>query len=395
MQPPGGPGAGGGGDLVYTDDLTDSYSNIFANAVSKNADAEDFARVIRAIKYLNKENVTNEELEKYWDVDAALRYLAVHAFMVNGDSYTGSMEQNYYLAEKDGRITVLPWDYNLSFGAFGGGPGGGGPGGAPGDGGAPFEDNKTASSANDKTTEVINHAIDTPTIEVDMEDRPLVSVLLQRDEYREKYHQYLEELTEYTSGDFIDRLEMTEDAIYPYIERETEAFYTPEAHKTAFDVLKKFLTLRSRSIRGQLDGTIPSQTDKQNGARLIEADFSVDEMGSMGGGGGQPPEMPGERSPQGEGNNGQGGAMPPQGQMPGQNNGGNMPPQPPEMPDGGDRAAPPDMPGGNAPGAMPPPPNMPAMAEAQDNTGAYLMSLASVLILCAALFGVRLFKRNY
>ncbi|MCH5185843.1 MAG: CotH kinase family protein, partial [Oscillospiraceae bacterium] len=299
--PPG--GEQGGGDLVYIDDSTSSYTSIFANTVSKNANAKDFAKVIRAIKYLNKENVTNEELEEYWDVDAALRYLAVHAFMVNGDSYTGHMKQNYYLAEKNGKIIILPWDYNLSFGSFGGGPGGGPPG-------APQRDNKAdgpgVSSVANETTKIINHAIDTPTIGVDMESRPLVSVLLSRNEYKERYHRYLDELTEYASGDFINKLETVEDAIYPYIERETISFFTPEEQTEAFRVLKKFLRLRCQSIQGQLKGNIPSETDLQTGADLITADFSVNDMGTMGGPGGPPP-----------GGDMQGGMPPPPPGMPG------------------------------------------------------------------------------
>lgn len=316
--PPG--GNSGGGDLVYIDDMTESYSSIFANAVSKNAKAEDFAKVIRAIKVLNKENVSADELEKYWDIDMALRYLAVHTFMVNGDSYTGNMQQNYYLAEQNGRITILPWDYNLSFGAFGGGPGG-----APGEMPQSGENGNVEDKANE-TVEVINHAIDTPTIGVDMQSRPLVSVLLSNEEYKERYHNYLEELTQYTAEEFINKLETVESEIYPYVKKETVCFYTPEEHKTAFEVLKSFLALRSQSIKGQLCGEIPSETDKQNGANLVTADFSINDMGSMGGapgGPGEPPEMSAENQ------NGEQDKM-----------------MPPEMPGGnGTEPAPPGMPG--------------------------------------------------
>ena len=346
MMPPPPPGTqGGGGDLVYVDDSTESYKTIFANAVSKNADAEDFAKVIRAIKYLNKENVTNEELERYWDVDAALRYLAVHTFMVNADSYSGHMVQNYYLAEQNGKITILPWDYNLSFGSMGGPPPGG-PGGMPNE---RNRDSSKGQASNNETTETINHAIDTPVIGVDMDSRPLISVLLSRDEYKEKYHYYLDELTKYASGDFINKLEIVESKIYPYIEKETVSFYTPEAHKKGFEVLKKFLDLRCQSIQGQLNGTIPSETDLQKGAELITADFSVNEMGSMGGpGGGPPPPPPGMH-----GENGQGGMMPP------------------------------------------PPPGMPGMQQPQNNTNYYLIILLALVILGVVFVYAKIIERKY
>lgn len=383
QPPPGAPGGSGGGDLVYVDDSTDSYNTIFANAVSKKANAKDFAKVIRAIKYLNKENVTNEELEQYWDVDAALRYLAVHTFMVNGDSYTGNMKQNYYLAEKDGRITILPWDYNLSFGSFGGGPG------MPG-GEMNAEENNGMHPQLNETTKVINHAIDTPTIDVDMESRPLVSVLLSREEYKERYHRYLEHLVSYTSGDFINKLETIENSIYPYVQKETVTFYTSDEHRTAFDVVKQFLVLRSLSIRGQLNGEIPSETEKQSGATLITADFSINDMGSMGGPGGAP-DMPGQ--------NGQDGMMPPPPPgMQGENGQGGMPPPPPGMQDENGQDGMPPPPGmqvENGQGGMMPPPDMPGMMQTQDNTGYYVTIIFSMLILCVVFIGVKLFKRNY
>ncbi len=371
MPPPpgGGPGGpGGGGDLVYVDDSTESYSTIFANAVSKRTNATDYAKVIKAIKYLNKENVTNEELEQYWDVDAVLRYLAVHTFMVNGDSYTGSMKQNYYLAEQNGKITILPWDYNLSFGSFGGPPPGG-----PGMGGQE-DKNGTKSVAKNETTEVINYPIDTPTIGVDMDSRPLVSVLLSREGYKNKYHQYLDELTNYVNGEFINKLEYVENTIYPYIEKETVSFYSPEQHKNGFDVLKKFLNLRSESIQAQLNGEIPSTADEQEGVKLITADFSINEMGSMGGPGGGPPGMPGE--------NGEGGMMPPG--PPGMGGQGEMMPP-----------APPGMGGQGGPGMPPPPPGMPGMQQSQDVIPYIITIVLALLILCIVFIGVKLFKRNY
>lgn len=355
--PPG--GSGGGGDLVYVDNSTESYSNIFANSVSKDADAKDYARVIRAIKYLNKEGVTEEELEKYWDVDSALRYLAVHTFMVNGDSYTGNMQQNYYLAEQNGKITVLPWDYNLSFGAFGGGPGGapGEPPTIPGGNLNPLEAN---ISGDNQTTEVINQAIDTPTIGVDMESRPLVSVLLGKEEYKQRYHNYLDVLTKYASDEFVDKLEIVESAIYPYVEKEKVVFYTADEHKAAFETLKKFLKLRSQSIQGQLKGTIPSETDKQTGENLITADFSINEMGSMGGGpdGGPPGAPPGDmgnQNPPGppHGDNGQQGYMPPH-QL-----------------------------------------GMPRANQVNGGTSGYAVSIISLIALCGVFVAIKLYKRNY
>ena len=51
--------------------------------------------------------------------------MAVHTFSVNLDSLSGNMAHNYYLYENDGKLNVIPWDYNLSFGGMGMGAGDG------------------------------------------------------------------------------------------------------------------------------------------------------------------------------------------------------------------------------------------------------------------------------
>lgn len=364
--PPAPPGEeGGGGDLVYTDNNTESYQHIFANSVFDNADAEDYAKVIRAIKYLNKENVTQEELERYWNVDEILRYFAVHNFMVNGDSYTGSMKQNYFIAEKDGKITILPWDYNLSFGQ---GPGGPPPGGGGSREGSPagenvIDRNNTQPDGNmnpgdfsppnmgSNADSIVNYAIDTPLIGLEMEDRPLVSVLFGFDEYKEKYHQYLNELTQYVSSDFITKLETVEKDIYPYVQKETVTFFSSEEHVKGFEVLKQFLVARSESIQKQLNGTLASDTDNQRDEDLVKVDFSLNDMGSMGDPGG---------SPMGNEQNG-------------------MQPPPP--------------PGGGQNGMQPPP--LPGMNGEQNNGNGMIATILSLVILGVGILGVILFKRKY
>ena len=299
-EPPG--GAGGGGDLVYTDNQTESYPYIFANAVFEDTTAADYARVIRAIYVLNQEGVMPEELEQYWDVDEILRYFAVHTFMVNSDSYTGSMTQNYYLAELDGKVSVLPWDYNLSFGAMevpgGNGHGGAPPGGPPAGGGgveaagklpeetgeAPAEQERLGTTDSDQATAVINFAIDTPVFSVSMEERPLLSSLLRIDEYREKYHSYLSQLSEYASNDFLEKLRQVEEAIFPYVQQETEAFFTAEQQYAGAAALQRCIVLRSQSIQKQLSGEISPVEEEQGEDTLVKADFALSELGSMGGG---------------------------------------------------------------------------------------------------------------
>lgn len=108
------------------------------------------------------------------DVDNILRYMAVHNFVVNLDSLSGNMAHNYYLYEEDGRLNIIPWDYNLAFGGF--------------------------QSGN--ASEVINFPVDTPfSSGISMEDRQFFAALLENEAYLAKYHEYLRMLAEeYVEG---------------------------------------------------------------------------------------------------------------------------------------------------------------------------------------------------
>ena len=321
-------GSSGGVDLVYTDNNSDSCSNIFDNAVFSSAKESDFQRVIQALKGLS----TGEDLECCVDVDQVLRYLAANAVLVNLDSYFGSMQHNYYLYEKDGILSMVPWDYNLAFGGFQAG---------------------SAESA-------VNFAIDTPVSGTTLEARPIIGKLLANQEYLERYHQYLQQIvTEYfDSGKFESTVDSLDSMIGSYVQNDATAFCTVNEYKASLPVLKQFGALRAKSIQGQLDGTIPSTSAGQSkdASALIQADFDLSALGVQGGSNAD--SMPGALSDdpfsKGEAENddaaqGSGEGTPPQ---PPGNQGGTAPgngegtlPQPPEEMQNGMQALPIDLSG--------------------------------------------------
>ena len=255
----GGFGGGGGGSLIYTNDDISSYSAIFDNAVFSNVSDSDKRSVITALENLS----AGTSLEEYFDVDATLRYFAAHTVVVNLDSYTSNMQQNYYLYERDGRLTILPWDYNLAFGGFMSG---------------------NASSA-------VNFPIDTPVSGVSMEDRPLLNVLLSVDEYRERYHEYLQQIVEgyFESGLFERTVNELDVRINDFVRDDVNTFHTYDQYKASLPVFIEFGRLRAESIRGQLEGTIPSTSSGQNAdsSSLVDAsNINLSALGSMMGGGG-------------------------------------------------------------------------------------------------------------
>ena len=144
----------------------------------------DQSRLIQALKLLE------EEPARAVDMEQVLRYFVVHNFVCNGDSYTGSMVHNYYLYENEGRLSMIPWDYNLAFGTFQG------------------------NSASD----AVNDPVDSPLSVTGSGDRPMIDWIFSSEEYTELYHNYFALFLEtvYVSG----LIGEARALIAPYVERD-------------------------------------------------------------------------------------------------------------------------------------------------------------------------------
>ncbi len=234
--------------LRYTDDNFDSYDNIFRKAKFKITDA-DKRRVIEALKIL----ATGENLETAINVDEVLRYFTAQVFVVNMDSYLGKTGHNYFLYEKDGILSIIPWDYNLAFATYSLG---------------------MPNPINDSTL-YVNYPINTPASGEIMLKRPLYHNLMKNREYYDQYHAYFNYLIEsyFESGYFEELVAETLEMIAPYVQKDPTAFCSYEDFLLAVDTIKRFCLLRAQSVRGQLDGTIPSTIagQKKDKSSLIDA----------------------------------------------------------------------------------------------------------------------------
>ncbi len=233
-------GFGGGATLQYVDDDPQSYATVFDSAKTDVTEG-DKARLIAALKALSEGDTSAV------DTDALLRYFVVHNFVVNSDSYTGAMVHNYYLYEKDGQLSMIPWDYNLAYGTFQSG---------------------SAESA-------VNDDIDAPLSIRGDGSRPMADWIFQSAEATALYHEYFAQFL-----DTVDITALIDEAyalIAPYVERDPTAFCTYDEFETGVDTLRQFCTLRTESIRRQLSG---DATAVDTG----ELDLSL--MGTMGMGGG-------------------------------------------------------------------------------------------------------------
>ena len=236
--------------LQYIDDNPDSYSNIFNSAKTDITDA-DKTRLIESLKALD----SGEEIESVVNIDEVIRYFVVHNFVVNEDSYTGSMIHNYYLYEENGQLSMIPWDYNLAYGTFMGAD--------------------ASGSVNDP-------------INAQYGDRPMIDWIFSSDEYTELYHQYFcEFISDFFDTGYVDELIVsTAEMIALYVEKDPTKFCTYEEFVTGADTIRKFCVLRAESVSGQLDGTIPSTSSGQSADRSALVDTSgitISAMGTMGG----------------------------------------------------------------------------------------------------------------
>ncbi|MBR5232432.1 MAG: CotH kinase family protein [Clostridia bacterium] len=245
----------GGGEtkLIYSDDDPDSYSSIFSSAKTDITE-DDQTRLIAALKKLSQGDTAAV------DTDAMMRYLAVHDFLQNGDSYTGSMVHNYYLYEENGVLSMIPWDYNLAYGTFMGGRG----------------------------SNAINAPIDSPVSNGTGSDRPMVDWIFNSEETTHAYHRIYQQFMDecFANGWFEQEVDRLKTMLTPYVQRDATAFCTFEEFEKGVETLKAYGEKRSQSVMGQLKGEIPSTSAGQRNANnLIDTEgLDLSLMGSMGGG---------------------------------------------------------------------------------------------------------------
>ena len=207
-------------------------------------DLPTFFKTIKKLTYLNNLENKNtdyfeEELESIIDVDKLIKYNAINTYLVNTDGYMNSPPRNYALyMNKDGFLTIIPWDYNTIFGA----------------------------TILDNSEDVVNFNIYNPVIDCNIEDRPLLNVILDNDNYRNKYNEYLKDIIKiveggttsnnkkYPKNNINNLIDKNSKEVIKKNNKCKQKFYDEDEIKTAKTNLKKIIKARSKAVLNQIEG---------------------------------------------------------------------------------------------------------------------------------------------
>lgn len=187
-------------------------------------------------------------LSEIMDVDEVVRYFAVHSFLVQLDDMFQNY-QNYGLyVDAKGKATVIPWDYDLSFGRY-----------HPGN-----------------AEETANYDIDCMYWDQrNYSDFPLFNVIYQNKSLMKKYHQYMKDCSKIAALGGVTSDGKTYDTAYfnSYIKKMTSKLKAainadkmasnvsylngqnqPSDAMTALPNLAKVITMRAAGVAAQVEG---------------------------------------------------------------------------------------------------------------------------------------------
>ena len=224
---------GTGSDLLWLGDDIQSYTDI---NLQTNEDTTDNGAFINFVESLDKGETSAI------DIDTLLRYMSVSTSLSNLDSYHGPLAHNYYIYDDDGVFSILPWDFNESFGTF-------------------------AMDCNG--VDVRELFIDEP-VSGALSERPLIANVFAEQSNLDTYHSYLTQLINgsLSSDTFNARVNEIADLIREHVQNDPTSFYGStyfEQNLTSttgqFYGLTSFMQYRVANMVAQLDGTLPSAGD--------------------------------------------------------------------------------------------------------------------------------------
>lgn len=248
-----------------------------AYELKTNEDLNDHTGLLEFIAALDKDSgkAFCEEHAKWIDLDNVGKFLAFNMVLSNFDSYTGSGRNYYIYQETDSSATqLLPWDVNLSFGAY-------------------------SNGWNVLTQDLLTVS--------NIADRPLLRQVAGCETLRIRYLQWVARMVaEYASTDSIEAaIARLAPVIRPSVTADANKFFTTAAFEsnlttnlkptpsTSIPGLVAFSEARNASLATQLTNYLPGYTNTsvrpsvKSGSNLALTragrDWTLSGLSSMGG----------------------------------------------------------------------------------------------------------------
>ena len=293
-------------NLAYMGDDMKKYADISEFAKVR-GDEASMQRVVAALKSVDE----GEFIEEHVDVERVMKYMALQTIVVNYDCMTGKNTQNYYLREADGKISLIPWDYNLAWGGY------------PDDEGdfegfedfdpekwktwfeslsqeqrdsmqqsfsqqwsnMPMGDGGDVEFNKEAARQIVNFPIDTP-FTSKLSKRTFFMNLLANETYKARYYHYLNILcNQYIKGGVFQKtVDTINKEIGTFVGTEDNAFYSNKRFHKAMQTFDTLLQKRATSVLGQINGSIPSTWDTQKAEpeKLINSDnINLSDLGGL------------------------------------------------------------------------------------------------------------------
>lgn len=208
-----------GAELRYIGKEKDLYNGIFENVKTSNTTEDDKERLIEILENINKKGCSKNEFEQnFIDFDRIIKMIAINRTVSNIDSFTGKTLRNYYLCEIDGKIDIIPFDFNMSMGV---------------------NSNPILWDEDDiynKSIEMEYHY---------NKNSKILEVIAEDNEYIEKYNEYARKTLEIIKSEKMkEKIEQIEVEIDPIMKEKKNSLYTYEEYKKGMQEIKEFIKIR-------------------------------------------------------------------------------------------------------------------------------------------------------
>lgn len=229
--------------LEYKGDQWDEYAWFEPQSKPKTSETQRF---IEAVKLIHKsdDETFRREIGEYLDIDEVARFLAANVLLANMDSFLTHVHNYYvYLSPSTNKLSLLPWDMDLSMGAF-----------------------FFAGSPEQLQDLSIRHP--------HVGDNKLLDRLFAWDDFDRQYRQQLKELTETCfgpQGSTVTNLPLVQAAIKDLVDRDAKRVvpnrgpgggpFGPGPGMFGASIpLETFIEKRRESVMAQLAGTSKGRT---------------------------------------------------------------------------------------------------------------------------------------